>query len=289
VGSLGGGGSLDDLSDAISDPTATGSENLFLGFGGGVSITTGNQNTGGGLYAFSSLADGGQNTAFGFNAMSAVTSGNQNTAIGYLALSSNVNGSNNVAIGHDAATNATGDGNIAIGAGTFSFNNDSGSSQLNIGNVIWGDLFNGYIGINVMDPRVALEVSGIVSSTGVNVTGDISYTGVLTDTSDRRLKHDIKPLPFTSAMERLMLMKPVQFKMNDRPDRVEWGFVAQDVEKLFPNLVFTANDAMGTKTLNYIGMIAPMVQGMQELQKENDDLRKRLDKLEKFVNSQQRH
>jgi hypothetical protein len=135
----------------------------------------------------------------------------------------------------------------------------------------------------------AINANGIVSSTGVNVTGDISYTGVLTDTSDRRLKHDIKPLPFNSAMEKLMLMKPVQFRMNDRPDRVEWGFVAQDVEQLFPNLVFTANDALGTKTLNYIGMIAPMVQGMQELQKENDDLRKRLDKLEKLVEAQQRH
>ncbi len=135
----------------------------------------------------------------------------------------------------------------------------------------------------------AINANGIVSSTGVNVTGDISYTGVLTDTSDRRLKHDIKPLPFGSAMEKLMLMKPVQFRMNDRPDRVEWGFVAQDVEQLFPNLVFTANDALGTKTLNYIGMIAPMVQGMQELQKENDGLRKRLDKLEKLVEAQQRH
>jgi hypothetical protein len=142
---------------------------------------------------------------------------------------------------------------------------------------------SGKVGIGLTNPGTPLEVKGIVSSTGVNVTGDISYTGVLTDTSDRRLKHDIKPLPFNSAMERIMLMKPVQFRMNDRPDRVEWGFVAQDVEKLFPNLVFTANDAMGTKTLNYIGLISPMVQGMQELKADNDNLRAEIEQLKAQV------
>lgn len=142
---------------------------------------------------------------------------------------------------------------------------------------------SGKVGIGLTNPGTPLEVNGIVSSTGVNVTGDISYTGVLTDTSDRRLKHDIKPLPFNSAMERIMLMKPVQFRMNDRPDRVEWGFVAQDVEKLFPNLVFTANDAMGTKTLNYIGLISPMVQGMQELKADNDNLRAEMEQLKAQV------
>ncbi|MBN9007136.1 MAG: tail fiber domain-containing protein [Rhizobiales bacterium] len=142
---------------------------------------------------------------------------------------------------------------------------------------------SGKVGIGLTNPNTPLEVKGIISATGVNVTGDISYTGVLTDTSDRRLKHDITPLPFNSALDKLMLMKSVQFRMNDRPDRIEWGFVAQDVEPLFPNLVFTANDAIGTKTLNYIGMIAPMVQGMQEEHRKVAALRDEVEQLKAQV------
>jgi hypothetical protein len=228
------------------------------------------------------------NTVFGYMAGSGsnLTTASGNTLMGSMAADGVTTGNSNTVVGSFAGRLiTTGTNNITIGANA-DVQDGTGSNQLSIGNVIFGDIgrpFNSFIGINVNSPTVALDISGTVSSTGVNVTGDISYTGVLADTSDRRLKHDIKPLPFNSALDKLMLMKPVQFRMNDRPDRIEWGFVAQDVEQLFPNLVFTANDAMGTKTLNYIGLIAPMVQGMQEEHRQVAALRDEVEQLKAQV------
>jgi hypothetical protein len=49
--------------------------------------------------------------------------------------------------------------------------------------------------------------------------------------------------------------------------------MAQDMEKIFPELVRTADDDMGTKSVNYVGLIAPMVEATKELKAENDNLR----------------
>lgn len=47
-------------------------------------------------------------------------------------------------------------------------------------------------------------------------------------------------------------------------EKKHFGLLAQDVEKVFPDLVYTAID--GTKAINYIEMIALLVEGMKEQQ-----------------------
>lgn len=86
-----------------------------------------------------------------------------------------------------------------------------------------------------------------------------------TDISDQRLKDDIAPLP--DALGSIMAMKPVSFTMKSDPKKeTELGFIAQDIEKIYPALVKTANDADHTKSINYIGLFAPLVKAMQEQQ-----------------------
>jgi len=139
---------------------------------------------------------------------------------------------------------------------------------------------------NNVTPTTALDVYGTVSSTGVYVNGDIQHTGVITDVSDRRLKTNIELVP--DSLEKMLALQPVRFEMKNKPGRTELGFIAQDVEKLFPELVMTADDVSGTKSLNYTGLIAPMVKSVQqlnsklelELKAANDnvtDLRRKLD------------
>lgn len=200
-----------------------------------------------------SVADG--NTAVGNVALQAVTEGDGNTAIGSDAGLIVSTGSNNTLIGFLAADAlTTGSSNIIIGANTDA-PSATGSNQLNIGNTIYGDLANDYVGIGNTAPSVALDV-----------TGDIEYTGVISDVSDLRLKDNIVELD--SALAKIMALNPVSFTMKSDPDkRIEFGFIAQDVEKIFPELVITAKDEQETKSLNYTGMIAPMVQAMQEQQR----------------------
>lgn len=127
-------------------------------------------------------------------------------------------------------------------------------------------LKNGNVGIGTTDPGVALDVDG-----------DIEYTGVIADVSDSRLKNKIKALSAASASS-VGQLKPVSFEMKDREGVRELGFIAQDVEQLFPELV-QESDA-GVKSLNYVGLIAPMVKAIQQLQDENVALRARIEALE---------
>lgn len=289
----GGAGAIDDLSDAYTDAA-----NLILGHA--ASGLGGNDlaNVAVGLYALDALNNSGasNNVAVGYGALSQNQSGDHNISIGQNSLGDNTAASYNVAIGGQALSDATGAGNIAIGyaagdvvvAGTSNTlvghragdNVSSGSSnivigadvdavsatasnQLNIGNTLYGDLANDRIGIGVAAPSVALEVGGTVSATGLYIDGDIQYTGVSSDVSDRRLKTDITSLKARS-LEELLRLQPVSFRMKAGGD-TELGFIAQDVEQVFPELVHTADDAAGTKSLNYTGLIAPIVKAIQEL------------------------
>ncbi|MBU0858692.1 MAG: tail fiber domain-containing protein, partial [Alphaproteobacteria bacterium] len=114
------------------------------------------------------------------------------------------------------------------------------------------------------DPTVALDI-----------TGDIEYTGTITDVSDMRLKTDITPLMNDGSMlAKLAQVETYSFRMkDDELGRIEYGVMAQQLEKTFPLLVHTAKDEMGTKSVNYVGLIAPMIEATKELKAENDNLR----------------
>lgn len=101
----------------------------------------------------------------------------------------------------------------------------------------------------------------------LTINGDIDYTGLLTDTSDWRQKTDIQDFP-GDALERVMLLKPVSFRMKQGRRDIEYGFIAQDVRPLFPELV-RGDDML---SLNYIGLMAPMVKAMQEMNTKVDIL-----------------
>jgi hypothetical protein len=54
--------------------------------------------------------------------------------------------------------------------------------------------------------------------------------------------------------------------------------IAQEVEQVFPELVHTDTD--GTKSVEYGNMIAPLIEAIKEQQKEIDELRDTVKKLE---------
>jgi len=60
--------------------------------------------------------------------------------------------------------------------------------------------------------------------------------GAWANTSDARLKYNIQPLE--SSLDKIMALKPVSYEWQvDRPNETTVGFIAQDVEKVFPNAV----------------------------------------------------
>lgn len=117
----------------------------------------------------------------------------------------------------------------------------------------------GLVGVGTASPTAALQVNG-----------DIKFSGVITDTSDIRLKTDIVPLG--PSLAKVTALRPISFRMKDKPSHTEFGFAAQDVEKIYPELVVTADDDMKSLSLNYIGLIAPMTQAITELNAKADRL-----------------
>ncbi len=125
---------------------------------------------------------------------------------------------------------------------------------------------------------------GLVTNGHIYTTSDMYYFGFLYDLSDERDKKDIKPLSSQDVLERILKIRPVSFKMKeDKKDRTELGVIAQELEKIFPELVSTADDEKGSKSVNLIGLIAPMISAIQEQHKMIEAQQKRVDILEERV------
>ncbi|MCB1581058.1 MAG: tail fiber domain-containing protein, partial [Alphaproteobacteria bacterium] len=267
---------------------------------GTLSAAFGNRNRAASNYSFAAgdnnLVVGSSSAAFGTDN---TTSGNYNFAAGWnndtfydasvalgidnVAGSSTHNGyafgKGNIADGYNMAigryVSATGNGSVAIGATYSTATRPIVSGADSIG-IFMGDqsgvnltqantmaIMGGKVGVGMVNPSVELDV-----------TGDIEYTGTITDVSDRRLKTDITPLDRAAMVERLMQVDTYSFRMkSDKKGQIEYGVMAQELEQIFPELVRTADDEMGTKSVNYVGLIAPMIETTKDLKAENDTLR----------------
>ena len=201
--------------------------------------TTGGLNTGVGDNALTSNSAGTENTATGANALFSNTTGAQNTANGNLALSSNTAGNGNTAIGYQALSNTSTSYNIAVGwqAG---INLISGDSNIYIGSPgVDGDVQTMRIGDTgkVGKSTFIAGISGHIVGGGLPVLVD--NDGLLgTNTSSARFKDKIKPMDDMS--EAILALKPVTFRYKkefDPKGTPQFGLVAEDVEKVNPDLV----------------------------------------------------
>jgi trimeric autotransporter adhesin len=246
---------------AALQSNSTGSFNTAIGVAALVENTTGNNNTANGVNALGRNRTGSSNTATGVNALSnnrssfnntatgfealdVNTTGNNNTAEGFRALSQNTTGNHNTAEGFRALfSNTAGNNNVALGFNA-GLNLTTGSNNIDIGNVgAAGE--SSTIRIGVQGTQTRTFVAGISGSpiTGTSVV--VNSNGRLgTVASSQRFKDDIKPMD--KASEAIHALRPVTFRYKQEldPEGIpQFGLVAEDVEKVNPDLV--ARDANG--------------------------------------------
>ena len=96
--------------------------------------------------------------------------------------------------------------------------------------------------------------------------------------------------PVTGALEKLSKLNPVnydwrrdEFKERGFSDKKQWGFIAQEIEKVMPELVH--EDKNGYLTLNYTGVIPLLTKAMQEQQTEMEKQQKEIDQLKAQLQS----
>jgi hypothetical protein len=117
----------------------------------------------------------------------------------------------------------------------------------------------------------------------VSVSGDV-YCVALHESSDERLKTNVKEI--NGALKKVEQLRGVTFEWNEsskdvagiEPGKKQLGVIAQDVEKVLPELVSTDDD--GYKSVDYSKLTAVLIQAVKELHSENESLKKRLYALE---------
>jgi hypothetical protein len=279
--------------------TMTGDNNTGVGQGALSANSAGNQNTALGATALSSNTLGDGNTAIGFAALKSNTegsgnvalgweslqanvagfhntavgigsllnnTGNRNTAIGYLALSTAIT-NDNVAIGYNALASSGGGSNIAIGSGAGA-NNTSGGFNMYLGNEGVASE-SGTIRIGSGVPHTRMFVAGVLGSVVTGSAVLISGTGQLgVAASSARYKEDVRDMG--EASDRLMKLRPVSFRYKGHADDpVQFGLIAEEVEKVLPELV-VKNSAGEPETVMYHEMPAMLLNEIQKQQKQID-------------------
>jgi hypothetical protein len=123
----------------------------------------------------------------------------------------------------------------------------------------------------------------VFSSGNLQVTGTPFCSGctAFTNNSDARLKKNIESLG--NPLSRLLQLRGVTFEWKEPEEHgnhagTQRGFVAQEVEKVFPEWVGVDNK--GFKTLNLTGLEPMLVESLRALKTENDALAVRVKKLE---------
>ncbi len=131
---------------------------------------------------------------------------------------------------------------------------------------------------------------------GENKGNFFHIDGTYSPISDRRLKKNIKPLE--NILSGLMELKPVTYRMKHGPDTSKTiGFIAQQVQKIFPQLVEHIHDANTgfagldeLYTMNYDAIAPLLIKAINEqqekisvLKEKNNALKKRIEAVEKSI------
>ena len=104
----------------------------------------------------------------------------------------------------------------------------------------------------------------------IDTSGDATFSGNVTAYSDERLKENIETLDSKKALQ----MRGVSFIKDGVKGS---GVIAQEVEEIAPELVLTADDEMGTKSVAYGNLVGYLIETVKDQQKQIDELKQRLD------------
>jgi len=107
-----------------------------------------------------------------------------------------------------------------------------------------------------------------------------AVTGNYTPVSDERLKKNVEPVE--DVLSKLNSLQPIKYHFleNSDVDEKHYGFIAQDLEKIFPELVsVTPDDGDGMvdlRMVSYTELIPILVKAIQEQQKQIEELQSKI-------------
>jgi hypothetical protein len=186
-------------------------------------------------------------------------------------------------LGTGGSVNIAGGGGFGGGSVNLTVGTGYSNGSINIATNGNGWIFAGQnggtqrVGIDNTSPSYVLDVgnsavSGIVARF-VNSTGSCTInptTTSLSCSSDETLKKDITSYNPNTALNDLLGLTAVTYHWNSEDsssDPTHTGFIAQQVQKILPDLVATDSDT-GKLSLSYAGLTPYIVAGMQAQQQQ---------------------
>jgi hypothetical protein len=240
---------------------------------------------------YSTISGGTRNHANGSYAT--VSGGSGNKATGASATvcgggDGGVTADSNVASG-EAAIVCGGSANHATGR--FSFAAGRRARAITNSTFVWSDNQSGIFESTNIRQFLIRAANGVGINTNnpsadLHVNGDICYTGSIGACSDGRYKSGIAKVPH--ALERVSKLRGVQYrwKRDEFPDhkfddKEHLGFVAQEIEPLFPEVVMT--DKNGYKSVDYGRLTPVLVEAIKEQQDQIVEQQKQIDELRSLI------
>ena len=185
----------------------------------------------------------------------------------------NLGAGNDLQLYHDGSNSyikEAGTGNLKILANEFVLRNAADTI----------DMISGVTATGVVSLHYGGGVKLATESGGIAVTGAITATGDITAfyTSDETLKTNIANIE--NPMEKVAQLNGVSYNWTDEAQAKydhlngdkEVGVIAQQVEKVLPEMVGTRDD--GTKAVRYERMCALLIECVKDLQTQVNDLKK---------------
>ena len=186
----------------------------------------------------------------------------------------------------DGTTIALSSGDMTLdGAGEINIDSATGVIRLKDGGTQFGafiEASNAFI-VKSQISDGDLKLMGVDGGSEITAcTFDMSAAGAatfnnnVTAFSDRRLKSDIQTLE--NGLEKVEQLRGVTYTRDDNVDGgQQLGVIAQEVEEVFPQVVLTADDERGTKSVDYGRLTGALIEAVKELSAKVKELEARLD------------
>ena len=228
-------------------------------------VTTGALNSGSITSGFGTINNGSSTiTTTGTVATGAITAGGNITRGGTVI--------------DDGAITDTGNFTLDV-AGVINLDADGGGLYFKDGGVTIGEFINSSSDLMI---KSAVQDKDILfkgndgGSTITALTLDMSAAGAatfnnnVTAYSDERLKENI--VTVTDALEKVTAMRGVHYNRIDT-GKAHTGVVAQEIQEIAPELVLTADDEIGTLSVDYGNITGYLIEAIKELKAEVAELK----------------
>ena len=229
------------------------------------------------------MAAGGANVFIGIQAGRFTSGGNNGVFVGASAgAGSGIKADNNVAVGYNSlgAANFTGGNNICIGreSGINYNTNETANICIGYGVGTAGESNTIRIGnpgslSTQQDKAFIAGIRGVTTAVADAIPVLIDSAHQLgTVSSSARYKENIVDLADQSSI--IYDLKPKAFNLKAHPEVPAWGLIAEEVDKVFPQLCVYKDDQ--PETVKYHELPVLLLNELQKLKREVEELKAKL-------------